>query len=200
MSYTDFSVEQAENILGVRVESRQLFTEIKPISVSLWLSESLKKGKQNALISEKARSEFIVAPILLTVQELTENNVQIFSGQTLNVDAERGLMGECDFILTKTKPTPVLKSPIVTIVEAKKNDVDAGLGQCIAQMFGARIYNERRSESSRDIFGCVTTGETWQFLKLREDIVTVDTNRFYIDDVETILGVFKNIINHYDNI
>ena len=42
-----------------------------------------------ALVSEKARSEFIVTPILLTLQELTGNRLQIFSGQTLNVDHAR---------------------------------------------------------------------------------------------------------------
>lgn len=33
-----------------------------------------------------------------------------------------------------------LRSPIVAVVEAKKNDIEAGLGQCFAQMVAARDY------------------------------------------------------------
>ena len=198
MSYTDFDIPRVEKELGLKVRSRELFWQIEFIEPSDWLIESLRRGSENALVSEKSRSEFLVAPVLLALKETSENRLQIFSGQTLNVDANLGLTGECDFILSKTEPTPVLREPIMAVVEAKKNDIELGLGQCTAQMFAAKIFNFRREKDFKEIFGCVTTGETWQFLKLEENLAIVDTNRFFISEVGKILGVFKSITNFYE--
>jgi hypothetical protein len=181
-----------------KVKSRLLSWQIENIEPSSWLMESLERGAATAFVSEKSRSEFLVAPILLAVREINENRVQIFSGQTLNVDANLGLTGECDFILSKTEPTPILREPIMAVVEAKKNDIEIGLGQCIAQMVGARIFNLRHENDFKEIFGCVTTGETWQFLKLEDNFAIVDTNRFFISEVGKILGVFKSITNYHE--
>lgn len=197
MSYTDFNISKVEEILNIEVIRQKLDWQLDVITPSEWLLKSPEKGKKNAFVSEKARSEFIVTPVLLAAQELLDDRLQIFSGQTLNVDANLGLTGECDFILSKTKPTPILKSPIVSLVEAKKNDIDLGLGQCIAQMFAARIFNKQSGNNFQTIFGCVTTGEDWQFLKLENNLAIVDNERFYISEVGKILGVFKAIFDFY---
>lgn len=197
MSYTDFNISKVEEILNIEVIRQKLDWQLDVRTPSEWLLKSLEKGKKNAFVSEKARSEFIVTPVLLAAQELLDDRLQIFSGQTLNVDANLGLTGECDFILSKNKPTPILKSPIVSLVEAKKNDIDLGLGQCIAQMFAARIFNKQSGNNFQTIFGCVTTGEDWQFLKLENNLAIVDNERFYISEVGKILGVFKAIFDFY---
>lgn len=197
MSYTDFDIPRVEKNLHLEVVVQKIDWQLEPIAASDWLLKSLEKGEKNAFVSEKARSEFIVTPILLAVQEISNDEVQIFSGQTLNVEPGLGLTGECDFILSKAKPTPTLRSPIVSLVEAKKNDIELGLGQCIAQMFAARIFNRENDENLQTIFGCVTTGETWQFLKLEKNTAIVDRDRFYLSEVEKILGVFKSIFDFY---
>lgn len=199
MSYTDFDILRVEKDLNLEVIVKKIEWRLAPVAPSDWLLKSLEKGEKNALVSEKARSEFIVTPILLAAQEISNDEIQIFSGQSLNVDPNIGLTGECDFILSKTKPTPVLKSPIVTLVEAKKNDIELGLGQCIAQMFASLIFNRQQGNEFQAVFGCVTTGENWQFLKLENNIVVVDSERFYLSEVGNILSVFKNIFDFYDN-
>ncbi|MCI0529965.1 MAG: hypothetical protein L0Y56_21180, partial [Nitrospira sp.] len=86
---------------------------------------------------------------------------------------------------------------IVTIVEAKKNDIEGGLGQCVAQMLGAQLFNQKEGSETETIFGCVTTGEAWQFLKLEKDFVYIDSHRYYIIQVDEILGVFQTIVAYY---
>ena len=198
MSYTDFDLSRVEKDLKLEVVIKKIEWRFEPIAPSEWLLKSLEKGEKNAFVSEKARSEFIVAPILLAAQEISQDRFQIFSGQTLNIDANLGLTGECDFILSKTKPTPILKSPIFALVEAKKNDIELGLGQCIAQMFASAIFNQRSENNYPTIFGCVTTGENWQFLKLENNLAIVDSERFYISEPENILGIFKTIFDFYE--
>src|SRR5262249_25013460 len=149
------------------IAQASLFAQVPPIEPSAWLRDTLQKGRSIAFYSEKSRSEFIVAPVLLTCQEILRGECCLYSGVRLDVAPDKGLKGECDFILAKTPPTPALRAPLLIVVEAKKNDIEEGLAQCAAQMVAACLFNERHKEALTELFGCVTTGEAWQFLKLR---------------------------------
>jgi hypothetical protein len=188
MAYTDFTLETAESELGVTVRPGPLFAGLPPLDAPGWLTDILARGMQLALVSEKARSEFIVAPILLAVREFSGEKVAIMSGQRLDVDPVRRLVGECDFLLTLSDPVPRVRAPLLAVVEAKKNDIEAGLGQCVAQMVASQVYNERAGRPPAAVHGCVTTGEDWQFLRLAGTDVTLDQGRIYIDNVGGILA------------
>lgn len=199
MAYSDFTLDAVHKTWGLTIRQGQLFGDVDPVEVPLWLRETLARGIPFALISKKARSEFIVVPILLTSRELSHNRFSIYSGQRLDVAPDRGLIGECDFILTLTPPVPLLQAPLIVILEAKKNDIESGLGQCAAQMVGARLFNENDGSAVDTIYGCVTTGEAWQFLRLEDSIVTIDDRRYYINSVGTLLAVFQTILSGYQS-
>lgn len=198
VDYSEFTLESVARVLGVVSRSAELFPDLQPVPIPPWLKDTLERGTQGiqlSLISEKSRSEFIVVPLLLASRELSGNRFVIYSGQRLDVNAARGLMGECDFILSATAPMLPLQAPIATVVEAKKNDIEEGLGQCIAQMVAADRFNRNEGQDGRPVFGCVTTGEAWQFAKLAGSEVLLEPRRYYIDKVETILGAFRAIID-----
>jgi hypothetical protein len=196
MAYTDFTLETAEAELGVTARPGVLFADLPPLPVPAWLQDLLARGMRLALVSEKARSEFIVAPILLAVREQSGERVAILSGQRLDVDPGRRLLGECDFILALSDPVPRLRAPVLTVVEAKKNDIEGGLGQCVAQMVAAQLYNERSGQAVPAVYGCVTTGEDWQFLRLVGATVTLGQGRLYIDNVGGILAALHASVQH----
>ncbi|MBZ4195001.1 MAG: hypothetical protein LAE24_11960 [Candidatus Contendobacter sp.] len=194
MAYSDFTLETAMANLEITTELTVLFPKLDPLPVPHWLQKTFSKNTPLALISEKSRSEFIVVPILLASRDLSHEKLAIYSGQRLDVDPKRGLVGECDFILALSPPILPLRSPIMTVVEAKKNDVEAGLGQCIAQMVAAQIFNQSAGHSSFSLFGCITTGEIWQFLRLTESVVSMDQRRFYLDDTGSILAAIQQMV------
>ena len=192
MSYADFTLESAEERLGLRVGLGDLFPDFTPLPVPLWLHEGLDRGRGIAAItSEKARSEFLVAPILMACRELVSGDLAIYSGQRLDVDQSRGLVGECDYILARTAPVPRLRAPLLMILEAKRGDIELGLGQCVAQMVAAQLFNERAGTVRSPIFGVVTTGENWQFLKIDGSTVTLHTNRLFIDNLGAVLAALR---------
>lgn len=194
MAYADFTLQSIEATFGVVARSSALFADVRPAAAPVWLQELLGRGLQLPLVSEKARSELIVMPVLLACRELSNNAVAIFSGPRLDVSPEQGLMGECDFLLARTAPIPELRAPLVAIVEAKKNDVESGIAQCVAQLIGARLFNEHTGQHIPAVYGCVTTGEIWQFLRLEGTVVTIDRQRLYLDNLAGILGVFQTIL------
>lgn len=194
MAFSDFTLQSVETNFGVTAQPAALFDDVAPVVVPAWLRDYLARTLQLPLVSEKARSELIVMPVLLACRELSQNAIAIFSGSRLDVSPEQGLLGECDFLLARTPSVPEVRAPLVAVVEAKKNDVEAGLGQCVAQMIAARMLNERTGQQLPAIFGCVTTGEVWQFLRLDETVASIDQRRYYLDNVAGILGVFQAIV------
>jgi hypothetical protein len=193
MSYSDYSLEDVERDLGVSPQEADLFPDSQVVVGPKWLPDWLARGTRLALISEKSRSEFIVVPILLAARELSGDQFAIYSGQRLDVEPEKGLAGECDFILALGPALPPLHAPLMTVVEAKKNDIEVGLGQCIAQMVAARTFNQRAGRGASPVWGCVTTGETWQFLQLVGQAALLNRDRYYLDNVGKILGAFLAI-------
>lgn len=194
MAFSDFTLETAVRTLGVTVAEADLFPGRPAAPVPPWLPGLLARGTRLALLSEKSRSEFIVVPVLLAARELSGDRLAIFSGQRLEAGSDHRLCGECDFLLALGPPVPPLRAPIAAVVEAKRNDVEAGLGQCIAQLTAAREFNEADGRPRRPLYGCVTTGEAWQFLRLSGQTAELDARRVYLDDVAGVLGAILAIV------
>jgi hypothetical protein len=196
MAFSDFTPDNVQQKLGIVLHVVELFPNLRSAPVPTWLTDQFAKTRQLALLGEKSRSEFIVAPILIAVRDLSDETVVILSGQRLDVDAAKGLAGECDFILSSGLPLPILQAPLLTLVEAKKQDIESAIGQCLAQMVAAQIYNERAGIASHPIYGCVTTGEVWQFLRLMGTDAEIDPNRLYLDNIGGILAALLRAVGH----
>jgi len=200
MAYKNFTLDELKQKFNLNQKRALLFSNIKNIEISEWLKNTLKIYSKQPIKSEKSRSEYIIAPILSELQNINNDFFTIFSGDTLVADKKNGLTGECDFILTKNMESFIIKAPIISIVEAKKQDMELGIDQCAAQMYGAKIFNEKDNFPFSTIYGCVTTGDHWQFLKLENDLITIDTERYFYNNLPILLGVFQQIIDFYKEI
>jgi hypothetical protein len=78
---------------------------------------------------------------------------------------------------------------ILVIVVAKKENIKGGLGQCIAAMYAASLFNKREGNEVTEIYGVVTTGEIWKFLKLSGERVQIDLAEYFLNDINKILGI-----------
>jgi hypothetical protein len=197
MAYTNFTFERLESEFNLTINKGQLFNSVKLVEISEWLRIALERGRKLPLLTEKARSEQIVTPILEELVALNNFTFNIYSGQELNVLPEKDLNGETDYLLSKNPNAYLLSAPIFGLVEAKKKDIDSGLPQCIAQLMGARIFNEQEKNELPILYGCVTTGDIWQFIKLEKNMVTIDANIYSIANLSELLGVLQQIIDKY---
>lgn len=192
MSYSTFTSRELKERFGIIQEMKSdVFTNVPARKVSDWLKTSLHRHTKMALSQglEKARSEFIIAPILAELYDQAQNELSLFSGWELNVDFELGLIGRCDFLISRSTNQTYLESPIVVAVEAKQDDFRQGINQCIAEMIAARIFNEREGNDIGKIFGCVTTGDVWRFLLLDGKSAVIEEKVFELTEVEQIIGI-----------
>ena len=183
MAYNKFTLEEAVERLNLKTVSvKSIVEDFEYYPPSDFLRTALRRGTALALRSstEKARSEMIVTPILLELQEVKMGKISLFSGIDFKVDPKRGLSGRCDFIISADGKSEFMTAPAITIVEAKNDNVRNGLGQCIAEMVAAQLFNQRHEKDIPTIYGVVTTGTNWRFLKLQGSTVFIEnTERAY---------------------
>ena len=197
MSYINFNLDRACRTFSlVLKEEDDLFGHVPEVPISAQLRSILAENVPLAIDvnTEKMRSEFILAPILAELRRLSGGRVSLFSGIEFNVSEAEGLNGVCDFILSRSPLQLILRAPVVTIVEAKKEDIKAGLGQCAAEMVAARTFNEREGEGPTTIYGAVTTGTIWRFLKLENNDLRVDRREYFLEPVGKILGILLHCV------
>lgn len=193
MSYSDFkTIEQAVDALDLTVSDiRHLFADVPPIDPSPRLQDTLEDTLDLAtsISTEKARSELIITPILLEIRRLFNYQIGYFSGNTFNIEESKSLTGAFDFLLSASANQSLITAPVLTLVEAKDNDLRIGLGQCSAQMYAAQLFNERHSNTCPMIYGAVSTGTNWRFLQLQGQHLQIDLTEYFIVQLPQILGI-----------
>lgn len=196
MAYGDFNLKTAVQTFGLTEDrDADLFAAVEPLEPSEFLRAWLDEFAPVALgvNSEKARSEFIIAPLLAEAKRRATTFMNVLPGVTFDVDREQGLTGFCDFLITRSPEIYYVQGPIMAVVEAKKEDLVAALGQCVAEMVAIRLFNEREGTPTAAVFGCVTSGSVWRFLKLKGSTVCIDQPEYYLRDAARILGILVSI-------
>jgi len=202
MSYSQFSLDTIETTFGITItETVGIFADLPSVEYSDFLAQTLKKYVPLALAigTEKSRSELILTPILVELKEQFQNKISLFSGREFNVSPEKGLTGFCDFLISKSPEQIIIKAPVIALVEAKNDNIQSVLGQCIAEMIAAQLFNQQKENEIKTIYGTVTTGTNWKFMRLSGQIIEIDLNEDFINDVGKILGILRSFIESTDN-
>ncbi|MBD1215362.1 MAG: hypothetical protein ACK4ZH_14405 [Dolichospermum sp.] len=197
MAYSDFTLERITKIFGINIEERtNVFTAFDQLTVDAFFIKYLQNNipLAQAISTEKAKSEMIIAPVLIEVRRLLNNKISLFSGIDFNVNIEQGLNGFCDFLISLSSQQLYVTSPVIALVEAKNDNLKQGFAQCIAEMIAAAQLNQSEGNNIKNIYGCVTNGNQWMFLQLTGNLVVVDLDEYYINQPEKIISVFVSLI------
>ncbi|TAE40146.1 MAG: hypothetical protein EAZ32_15840 [Cytophagia bacterium] len=189
-SFSQITRADLENEFGINIIKARFLPIVEPILVPVWLVNFLKNRMASLTImrTEKAISEALIAPMLMALQEMHPDKITVYSGEPLATDK---LSGICDFLITKDPNSFDPKGGYLVLVEAKKNDLLSGVPQCVAEMYAAQVLNK----NDDPVYGCVSTGLEWLFIKLENKIATTHSNIFTISEVGIILGIFGWIID-----
>jgi hypothetical protein len=115
------------------------------------------------------------------------SGLKIWKGADLESDTVTGF---ADYLVAAHRA--YLETPFFCVVEAKKDDFEQGLAQCLVEMQACQWCNQQVGRSI-DVFGVVTNGEGWKFYKLAVDGVGYGTMLYGIQDVAEVLGVLHRI-------
>ena len=197
MAYSDFTLRKVKTDFALKlVETGSFLKGFPPIQPSDYLNQTLERNLSIAIAvgTEKARSELLISPILVEVRERLQRQISLFSGTDFTVDPSVGLNGICDFLISQSQEQLLIEAPAVVIVEAKKEDLNPGLGQCIAELVAAQRFNQQHKRPIASVYGAVTTGSLWRFLRLSGQTVEIDLADYAVPPVETVLGILLGIL------
>ena len=106
------------------------------------------------------------------------------------------------FVATKSEfGKPVIGTPLVILVEAKRNDFEIGWGQCLAALIAAQKINAQEVNGAAmfPVYGIVTDGVMWQFGNLVGDIFVENLTPFSLGDMPRLFGAIDAVFKACQN-
>lgn len=197
MAYSNFTLEMVRTAFQLEiVESAGIFSEASTVVPQDRFMAELAERVELAISSgtEKARSELIVADVLFELRKHFDHRISFFSGIEFSVDTEQGLTGICDFLVSLSPLLSFLEAPVIILVEAKRENLIVGLGQCAAEMIAAQRFNAERGNNIPCIYGATTSGTDWRFLKLEGERLHIDRVAYHISQCDKILGILAGMV------
>ena len=197
MAYSNFTLGQVRKAFELEtVRKWGIFADIEPVEPSALLTAVLERNMPFALAigTEKAKSELIVSEVLVELCIHFDNRVSLFSGIDFNVDASKELTGVCDFLVSLSPEAFELEAPVIALVEAKNSDVKLGVAQCAAEMVAAQRFNAEQGNSIPRVYGAITSGTDWLFLKLEGKTLHIDMRIYTLERCDRILGILASMV------
>ena len=197
MAYSNFTLDTVRTAFQLEIiESAGAFSEASPVVPRDRFTDELSERVELATSSgtEKARSELIVTDVLFELRKHFDRRISFFSGIEFSVDAEQGLTGVCDFLVSLSPILSFLEAPVIILVEAKRENLIVGLGQCAAEMIAAQRFNTERGNNIPCIYGATTSGTEWRFLKLEGERLHIDRAVYHISQCDKILGILSSMV------
>ncbi len=194
VAYRDFDFEGVVTRFDLAVRERELFPDLPTAApdpaFAVGLAAGIDLAKRSGTV--KARSEFAVAPTLLELVRLAPRRFGLFSGNAFDVDPAAGLYGHCGFLVTRWDPLAYrVAAPVLLTVTEARTGLFEDLGRGVAEAVAAQRLNDRSGADS-PVYGAVTSGSHWQFLRLDARTLTVDTD--VATDPGKILAVLLHIV------
>jgi hypothetical protein len=197
MAFGDFKYPELLKQFGLTWQTAEdLFAGVPPVAPAPAFRETMVIVSQLASIvnTEKARSEWMIAPLLGDFWSRYRGQLSLFSGADFQADPDAKLNGYCDFLIGRAPQQPQIIAPVMVIFEAKRENINDGLGQCIAGMLGAQRFNQRTGAPVDAVYGCVTSGTAWKFLRLAGNVVTYDLIEYELAQADRILGILTHVV------
>lgn len=162
-----------------------------PIPVSNFFQERLDRLHRRFDLDSCEESKKLLIDAVCDEALEKLDRLKIWKGANLESDTTCGVT---DYLIAERKG--YLEHPFLCIIEAKKDDFEQGLAQCLVEMQACQWENRQdKPEFDRDIFGIVTNGDSWQFYKLTPNGEVYETPTYSIGDLELLLGRLNHVFH-----
>ena len=193
MAFSDFkAIPDVQKKFGIRHIENDFIKIEEGVSPSEHFLQELEFSRQYIPVfaSEGARCEAVIFPILREVYKKYAKHYALWIKEPLAYDET--LSGTPDyFISTRSELGKlVVGTPLIMLVEAKKNDFEQGWGQCLAALVAAQKMNE---DTEHPVYGIVSDGTLWQIGHLVNETFTQNRTSFSVDNLPVLFGAIDSV-------
>jgi len=197
MSFSEFqNIPEVQKKYGIKYQEDN-FIPVEDRLVSAIFREEFEFNLLNmdAFASEAARCEIIIFPILREIYKSHSDTLALWVQKAMTFDAD--LTGTPDYLISKRSEYGklLLETPLLAIVEAKKNDFEQGWGQALAELIAAQKLN---NDEALSVYGIVTDGKRWEFGYLKQQSFIKNQRGFSIDDLAQLFSALDFIFQQID--
>lgn len=165
---------------------------VDPIPLSDFFKERWQRLKRNFDLESYEESKKLLIDALCDEALNPLQHLKIWKGAQLEGEQAAGFV---DYIIAERKR--YITAPLLCIIEAKKDDFEQGLAQCLVEMESCRWQNSQQSQKTQhspiDIFGIVTNGEGWRFYRMVTPQTVYETSLYSTGDMERLLGRLRQV-------
>ena len=188
MAFSDFkTISEVLERFRIVYTEKDFFQVGEPQSLSEHFLQDFAFCREHidVFASEAARCEAIIFPVLKEIYKGYADNYALWIQKSITYDEI--LNGTPDYLIsTKSElGRPVVGTPLIILVEAKKNDFEQGWGQCLAELVTAQKIN---ADPAFPVYGIVSDGTWWQFGRLIADAFTQNRTSFSVDNLPLLFG------------
>jgi hypothetical protein len=190
--FSKFRLETAYKALNLRrliLWENQEFNEIQP---STTFQAYLKRLRQSFDLERSEESKKLIIDLIFVEATTDFPNLKVWKGGALESAIARGA---ADYLITEN--IGYISAPMLCVVEAKKDDFEQGLAQCLVEMQACQ-WNNNNDGRSIDVFGIVTNGEGWKFYKFTTENQVYETVLYSLENLPKILGILNWVFQDCD--
>ncbi len=193
MAFSDFkAIPEVQEKFGIRhIENDFIESKNTAGPSEQFLQEfDFNRDYIDVLTSEGARCEAIIFPVLREVYKGYAEDYALWIKKSIAYDDV--LSGTPDyFVSTRSELGKlVVGTPLIMLVEAKKNDFEIGWGQCLAELVAAQKINE---DPEHPVYGIVSDGTLWQIGHLVGETFTQNRTSFSVDNLPALFGAIDSV-------
>ena len=173
MSYGDFkTISEVAEKFDIELKTEAFIDELAIEIPDYPFSDiEMRLGDEMSFINEVAICENIIKPVLNLI-EIKYEFLHVWTHITYNVDKDKGLAGEPDYLIAPRTKYGRIGIPPLCVIEAKQEKFEEGWAQALAEMVAASIQDDKQVIDA--YYAVVTTGKYWEFGKLKNSVFTKD--------------------------
>lgn len=190
-NFSSFDANSALRMLGID-ELQRWEIQAPPYHPGPFLAERLRRLEHFDLTGSEAAKELLIDALC---EEAIVNHPRLKIWKAAPLQSE-DLTGCADYLVTPKKA--YLTTPLLCIVEAKKDDFEKGMAQCLVEMQACR-WNNREAEYALDVYGVVSNGRVWQFYKLTPANQVFETQPFSLGNLENVLTALEYVFRQCED-
>lgn len=192
MAFSDFKkISEVQEKFRIRYSANDFF-EVEEAKPSERFLQDFEFSMQhiNVFSSEASRCEAVIFPILREVYKKYADSIALWIKEPITYDET--LNGTPDYLIsTKSElGITVVGTPLIMLVEAKKNDFEQGWGQCLSELVAAQKIND---DPSFPVYGIVIDGTLWEFGRLVNDTFTRNRTNFTLANLPILFGTVDSV-------
>jgi len=185
-NFSSFSKKEAFKQLGL-TDLLPWRIEADPIPPSPFFQEHLKRLQQHFDLESTEESKKLLIDAIAS--EALEGIERIKLWKSAPLEGET-TCGVADYLGAERKR--YLEAPLLCIIEAKKDDFEQGMAQCLVEMQACQWENQCLGLRT-EIYGLVTNGSGWVFYRLMPGGEVYETLLYSVNDLATLIGALHNV-------